>query len=258
MVNLGPYTTSDSGGVSVSEYRCAFCSGVFDSFGSLYQHCKMTSLHEWCGRCERALRDEKAFDAHLTYSSYHNFCPQCDRDFPLMSKLHDHQVGDHHWCHECDSYFDNDNNLRMVRDGAFVSQLRNSLLFPAFSPAHNFTASTYSSTSRLQCYGCDRLFPSFSAMLIHLEAGNCTSGANTRILTQLISKHPLNHRYFRRRLGLSPYFCPRCKREFVLLSGLYQHAENVFSCRGHLQRDAPLGRCIDISAEESDVVTLFQ
>lgn len=152
MVNLGPYTTINNefdDGTLEFEYCCAFCNGVFNSYGALYQHCKMTSLHEWCGRCERALRDEKAFDAHLLHSKYHNFCPQCDRDFPVMSRLHDHQIEDHHWCHGCDTYYENDNNLRMARCHAFNSFGRFSLPKLSFLSSSCFIPADHSHSINL-------------------------------------------------------------------------------------------------------------
>nr|KMM63867.1 hypothetical protein CPAG_00220 [Coccidioides posadasii RMSCC 3488] len=130
--------------------------------------------------------DERAFDLH------HNLWPKCSFDFPTKSGLSVHQVQAYHCC-------DNKNNLR---------------LHP-LSRRHRGP----------QCYGYKRLFPSFSAMIIRLEAGACARGTGLRSITLPVVKCHSAHR----QSGMPPYCYPSCERVFTTLSGTCQHAEYFLS-----------------------------
>lgn len=105
MINLGHYTTAWNDGEIV--YDCAFCSKGCNSFSSLVQHCKMTTLHAWCHQCERAFPSESAKEDHRKNSSRHYFCTICNTsgEYASYTELREHKIDQHNWCYTCDQYF---------------------------------------------------------------------------------------------------------------------------------------------------------
>ncbi|KAL2003491.1 hypothetical protein VTN02DRAFT_3700 [Thermoascus thermophilus] len=121
-------------------------------------------------------------------------------------------------CDSCGKYFENENNLRMHER--------------SHEPAD------------LECYGssCYRNFASFSAMLIHLESGNCDSGTDCNEINDLAVTCFQHKKYSTDIADYYPYFCPCCSRQFRLLSGLYQHAETTPGCKYLLEQPYSLAK----------------
>ncbi|OAX82030.1 hypothetical protein ACJ72_03627 [Emergomyces africanus] len=90
-----------------------------------------------------------------------------------------------------------------------------------------------------QCFGCDRMFSSFSAMLIHLESGNCCTSRTE--LNSIVADYMDSDQYFRGFHQFFPFNCPDCQTEFRHLSSLYQHVEMVPECRYLDNRNNCLG-----------------
>ena len=69
-------------------------------------------------------------------------------------------------------------------------------------------------------------------MLIHLESGNCESGATEDELDNMARECYQSRKYINdgHEDGEWLYRCPSCEVEFSKLSALYQHAEDVPPC----------------------------
>ncbi|EGC48341.1 C2H2 finger domain-containing protein [Histoplasma capsulatum var. duboisii H88] len=237
MVNLGPYITRNNYGRT--EYECAYCYKTTTSLTALGQHCRDSAAHSWCCRCERVFPHARALNDHLKYSSSHNVCERdyCDEDFATYDEWARHNVDHHNWCRpcnwfardqyaltlhdinqhfmcaECGSFFQNDNNRRM----------------------HMIT---HQERDR-ECYGCTRMFSSFSSMLIHLESGTCFTDRGQ--LNYVATEYMDSDEYFRGFDTMNPFFCPACQTGFNRLSSLYQHVEMRPDCV-HL---LCYGECLD-------------
>lgn len=135
MVVLGKYIHYDG-----IDYRYNLCDRWFFSAAALVAHCRNTTRHAWCERCERVFRSDFEKEKHLSASTSHNVCWKCyrGRDFWSPMDLRRHKEQDHDWCADCDiyfsyqlqlrvhdikvhnmcsdcgAYFKNENNLRMV------------------------------------------------------------------------------------------------------------------------------------------------
>lgn len=69
-------------------------------------------------------------------------------------------------------------------------------------------------------------------MLIHLEAANCPGGLVVPGEIEFLAGSCYQARKYSYMIfDRFPYFCPRCRRQFWLLSGLVQHAETSPGCR---------------------------
>lgn len=153
-MDLGPYLACD--GVN---YECTICDRYFCSEFALYTHCRQTSRHQWCERCLRAFVSAQAKNTHLRKSSRHNvcstcpqlqdfatgeelqdhlvkshhFCPQCNVYYNSVEQLQEHDITQHHLCVKCGDYFANKNNLQMHQQkhqrSTYSPPLRAQLLF---------------------------------------------------------------------------------------------------------------------------------
>ncbi|PGH10763.1 hypothetical protein AJ80_07413 [Polytolypa hystricis UAMH7299] len=215
MVDLRNYITRDTS--YGTEYECAYCSKTCQSLHALYQHCMMSSMHAWCHRCDRLFRNEDAKRAHIKNSLSHHVCGECDDDFTTLTGLERHREEVHCICSVCNQEFKNYNNLRMSKCDMKHKQVHLS--------------------RNIECYGshCYRTFPSFSAMLVHLESGSCSSGTSCEDLFDIAGGEWSRDDFMDPFDSHEPYCCPECRSWFRHLSSLYQHIEHVPSCSGHLR-----------------------
>jgi hypothetical protein len=91
----------------------------------------------------------------------------------------------------------------------------------------------------IECYGCYRKFPTYPAMIIHLESATCASGIDMIDLNEsaamcfqwkayldedyreeLLDRTDLEDEYYEK---VYPFLCPGCSGCFTKLSGLFQH-----------------------------------
>ncbi|KAK2743456.1 hypothetical protein FQN55_007227 [Onygenales sp. PD_40] len=223
MVNLGPYITRDDHGKK--EFECAYCYKTTNSLRALYQHCRDSPSHSWCGRCERVFRNASAKAAHERYSYSHYVCYPCQLDFTTNGQLVQHDVNHHYRCPHCRWFGDDNDDLTQHKAEAHhICQQCGE----RFENNNNLRMHQISHKPRYQeCYGCDREFHAFSAMLIHLEAENCACDISKDELYDLAgSYYEANDQY-----RDEPWFdCPECDNSLKTLSGLYQHAEMRPDC----------------------------
>ena len=90
----------------------------------------------------------------------------------------------------------------------------------------------------IECPGCVHMFPTESAMVLHLEAGTCGSGVNLDEITDLAFECRQS-RYYSSGHSDFDFECPTCETSFVYMSGLLQHAESRF-CDEELTWGSPL------------------
>ena len=102
----------------------------------------------------------------------------------------------------------------------------------------------------IECWGCERMFSTFSGMIIHLERGSCPSGINAKDLNKSAAmcyqwSHFIYDQYRICLLSREhdescsctpyPFKCPDCDIGFPHLSALFQHVETR-SCDQELDK----------------------
>ncbi|KIW23076.1 uncharacterized protein PV07_11305 [Cladophialophora immunda] len=174
---------------------CIPCDRQFVFINGLLNHCRNAEVHqgEWCERCQWLFVSPAARQAHVDNSPRHNICTPCDLDFSTAALLESHDVDVHNMCMDCGKYF------RKVND---LMQHKRSHL-----------------PLEIECLGCDRLFSEFSAMMIHLESGNCESGIDRDDIDSYIRDCGYVNELYD---GLM-YQCPDCEADFRFASALCQH-----------------------------------
>lgn len=230
-------------------YECHSCDNrSFSSEMSLLQHCR-SNVHkwEWCERCQWLFVSSDARESHWRASDQHWRCFLCDEDFhtPYEMKSHAarihgwcvdcrdriftdyvaHRIKCHHRCEDCAKEFETENNLRMVSL---------SLSLPLSCANVALSTSTVKFICLLQspCLGCQRRFITDSALLIHLESGNCSSGVNCDDVDRWAFQC-YQHRYFTNDWqDQLRYRCPGCESDFPYVSSLLQHTESP-ACAAH-------------------------
>ncbi|EXJ74051.1 uncharacterized protein A1O5_02345, partial [Cladophialophora psammophila CBS 110553] len=180
-------------------YFCRPCDRPFNTYHGALNHCQNARVHqdEWCERCRRLFVSSAAYRTHLDNSSHHNVCDPCHLDFRTSDRLESHDVAVHNMCIECGKYFENGNNLMQHKRSHLPADI--------------------------QCLGCFRQFSEFSAMIIHLESGNCESGLNRDDIDSWIFDSFVTSPYVSRWTDYYRYKCPECESDFVFLSALCQH-----------------------------------
>ena len=186
---------------------CDRCDRSFRSWPALQQHLDNSSNHHICDNCDLDFSTDWALTQHYVQSPHHHYCQRCDEDFdddddlkthyedehhycgicekvslylnffvtPLSMipqqifnserGLHEHNRQKHWYCESCKRVFQNQNNLN--------SHLRSSIHKPAvfLCPGRN----------------CNRSFISEAALVLHCEAGTCSSGVNRQVLNKVVS-----------------------------------------------------------------------
>ncbi|KAL2783495.1 hypothetical protein BJX66DRAFT_127263 [Aspergillus keveii] len=243
MNTIGPYLVQKPTILDIpspgptTAHACTLCSRFFVSQSALYSHFRFSTQHEWCEKCSRVFVPTAARDAHFRESSRHNICPTCGRlqDFDTPAELARHLEEFHFCCTSCSPYVYHDSPEELRRHD--VAQ--HNLCIKCgdyFGNANNLLMHQQRHQPRtMRCYGCDHTFKSFSGMLIHLESGACASQMTEDQIDALAHRCYQSRKYVLRGLDGGEgwmYKCPTCYREFMKLSALYQHAEDVMDC-GH-------------------------
>ena len=96
-------------------------------------------------------------------------------------------------------------------------------------------------TKDVECAGCPRMFVSESAMVLHLEAGTCESGADRDRVDDIAFECYQSKKYTCKDNPDSYFECPTCSKPFIWMSGLLQHVESD-NCDEELEWPQPLGK----------------
>ncbi|TVY89591.1 Zinc finger protein [Lachnellula willkommii] len=186
---------------------------------------------EHCGPCDRWFNTYNGYIQHVNNSAAHQSpsyysdweCDSCDRSFGTETSLHQHcsSARDHPYCIPC---------KRM-----FISE-------------HNLMQHMHSKThSSMPCPFCKSTFANASGVIIHLEAGRCSSGFDRHRINEAIRKLDRNNVITRPMIEMPGYGggrvetiatgrawngygyeCYLCEREFNSLNGLNNHLKSPF------------------------------
>ncbi|UKZ58285.1 hypothetical protein TrVGV298_012153 [Trichoderma virens] len=161
------------------------------------QHISDSPNHHVCIHCQTLVDfvTEQQLDNHL--EQVHNWCSSCDLVFEYWDDLEEHDVDEHNKCLECGNYFSSPSNLKN----------------------HKLTHAE----KNVECFACYRKFVSKSAMMLHLEVGNCPSGVDRSDIDDYARQCRQWPQYIDHD---DDYKCPTCGKWFHHMSGLLQHVES--------------------------------
>ncbi|KAG5763886.1 hypothetical protein H9Q72_008016 [Fusarium xylarioides] len=211
---------------------CPPCDRHFRLESSLDQHIRAVHSQTYCWRCERHFPHRRAKQQHIENSPRHHICSQCyyQTDFHSQVELNDHLIEDHHACLPCDEYFSDEEDLLEhdvdVHDkcrtcGRFFNSRSNLINHRKVHAAKN-----------VECLGCSRMFISYSAMVLHLEANTCESGSDEHSIRQLVWDYYEIYRTWNHDHD-DDLDCDSCGTYFTKLSALLQHVESE-SCQASI------------------------
>lgn len=174
---------------------------------------------------------------HLVKS--HHFCLDCDLYYDSVEQLQEHDVTLHYLCVKCGDCSANKNSFQMVVD---QRELNSPICFVLTGPSLQHQQKHQPRNQ--ECYGCYQIFKSFSGMLIHLESGNCASNVTEDEIDNMARECYQSRKYINDCLedGGCVYKCPSCEGEFSKLSALYQHAEDVPTCSSPINGHGSLAK----------------
>ena len=112
----------------------------------------------YCHRCDRSFSSSQALEQHVENSSSHFVCNECRIDLASDDELHEHCRQLHWYCSTCKEVFESAEDLRVHRR----------------SPDHH--------SKCLSCpvASCKKQFASVSAIMQHLERGDCRPASGAR------------------------------------------------------------------------------
>lgn len=163
--------------------KCNTCSSGFASVPLLQDH-QRSSNHCFCRQCNRLFTTASHLDRHLRFAPAHSMqyhCCDCDRDFVdeqalsqhLQFKIHpakvDSSKSNKYPCTKCD---------RKFKTKPALNQHLSSLVHNPLSDIKCVASSD-----------CAARFTSPSAMILHLESGNCSSRMTRERLNFLIQSN---------------------------------------------------------------------
>ncbi|KAF0637021.1 hypothetical protein FPSE5266_06990 [Fusarium pseudograminearum] len=164
-----------------------------------FQHVANSYKHHVCTHCDHGPDYETADDLNHHLEEDHNACLECNEMFYDEEDLIQHDVDVHNRCPTCQRFFDSPSNL-MNHEKVHMEK-------------------------NMKCLACPRMFISNSAMMLHLEHGTCESGANLRVIQNVVADWyeeygPAGHDHE------DDFRCENCGSYFNRLSALLQHAES--------------------------------
>ncbi|RMZ69222.1 zinc finger protein [Pyrenophora seminiperda CCB06] len=194
-------------------YDCSLCDRQFSTLWQFLQHCDNSPNHPRCPVCGFVGCTWKEFLEHYRETDHRTVCRGCIGHWAPESWGYDDHLEDENVCPTCEMHFNSPSNL-----------------------AHHEMVHLEKSE---ECFGCSRTFSTYPAMILHVEAGTCTTGLNKLDLNRSAAmcfqwKAWLNEEYRDDLLDLRdteedycepvrPFKCPECDVEFTKLSGLFQH-----------------------------------
>ncbi|KIV99803.1 uncharacterized protein PV09_08607 [Verruconis gallopava] len=208
----------------------------------------------YCLRCARTFRSVHALQQHYNDSFSHHRCDVCGTDEPTWEKLlqHHRKTGHRVVCQGCD---DGDGMTWIPGSQEYQDHLRECNVCTTceehFQSPGNLENHKIAHLQRtIKCYGCDRKFPTYPSMIIHLESGACPSEIDYIDLNEsaalcyqwkafldedyrddLLDRYDLDLQYAE---TVYPFECPGCDSYFRRLSALFQHVYST-ACNQDLQ-----------------------
>ncbi|CAG1969898.1 unnamed protein product [Fusarium graminearum] len=166
-----------------------------------------------------------AMQAHVTNSYKHHVCTHCDHepDYETADDLNHHLEEDHNACLECNEMFYDEEDL--IQHDVDVHNRCPTCQRFFDSPSNLMNHEKVHLEKNMKCLACPRMFISNSAMMLHLEHGTCESGANLRVIQNVVADWyeeygPAGHDHE------DDFRCENCGSCFNRLSALLQHAES--------------------------------
>ncbi|PVH95299.1 hypothetical protein DM02DRAFT_164022 [Periconia macrospinosa] len=197
----------------------------------------------WCSRCGRGFSSQRALQQHYNDSANHYRCGVCEFDALSWDKLCSHYRETEHRivCQGCD---DGKGATWSAGSSAYFAHLKEENVCETCEEHFETSSNLYHHKMvhmerSVECYGCYQKFITYPAMILHLEAGTCSSNIDRFDLNEsaamcyqwkafvdedyrdeLLDRDDLQWKYSE---PVYAFRCPECGAGFTKLSGLFQH-----------------------------------
>ncbi|KAJ4016350.1 hypothetical protein NW752_003472 [Fusarium irregulare] len=222
--SASPETAASSFDCSNSSH-CGPCKRYFRDDAALDQHILAKHHDTYCWRCDRHFTHVSGLEQHVANSSKHHVCTHCDGepDYDTEEDLNEHLEEFHNACLECNEIFYDEEDL-IAHDVEMHNRCATCQRF-FDSPSNLLNHKKVHLEKNIKCLACPRMFISNSAMMLHMEHGTCESGANLRVIKNLVADWyedygSVGHHHE------DDFRCENCGSHFLRLSALLQHAES--------------------------------
>ncbi|GJN87719.1 hypothetical protein Rhopal_000674-T1 [Rhodotorula paludigena] len=198
---------------SNKHHYCLRCSEDFDTHSDLIDHKNESWSHHRCPLCTFDGEEDYDLTSHIDRAHYRCGLDDCGRILSTAPGRDMHRRAVHLYCTAHSRFFKNEDNLKQHMQSA-LHVVPN---FPCIMPS------------------CDFKTVDQSAMILHLEAGQCPSGVTRSSVASYFLDNDYN-RIVTNPYGPRHFECKACNKDFNHMSGLAQHLKHG-SC-GALKDDS--------------------
>ncbi|KAI1086056.1 hypothetical protein F5B19DRAFT_487766 [Rostrohypoxylon terebratum] len=186
--------------------------------------------------CKRSFESSRAKQQHLEDSPSHYVCTKCDYrpDLNSEAELKEHAETAYNCCTICDRVFDAPYQLQQHDMCKTCGTYCNS---PSDLKNHLKTHTP----KNVKYFGCVEMFVWDSAMMLHLETGNCESGTDEDYMTRMAFKCSESGKYICCDKPDFNFKCPTCDTPFSFISGVLQHIKSDY-CDDDLTANSSLSK----------------
>ncbi|KAJ7264778.1 hypothetical protein C8J57DRAFT_407549 [Mycena rebaudengoi] len=266
--------------------ECDRCQRWFNSYSALHQHENNSPHHFICQDCDLDFTSWMGLKEHYVQSRAHAYCQQCDEHFDDTEDLETHYETAHFFCAQCRKIFKNqfglDEHYRQSEQHHYCVPCKRLFMSASNLRFHLNSATHQPKDVICPGRGCGQAFVSRSALVLHLESGNCRSGATRQIVDRYVRQYDTNNvitdpsrlltggsggdtvRYYATAAAWNgaAYECYLCHRGYRSLPALNQHLASpahedkiyvcpLSTCRAHFPTLS--GLCQHIESERCGV-----
>ncbi|KIJ50646.1 hypothetical protein M422DRAFT_224621 [Sphaerobolus stellatus SS14] len=167
---------------------CDRCERGFNSLHGLQRHEADSPKHHICDDCDMDFATWVGLEQHWIQSGRHAYCRICQEHFNGDEDLDDHYDEAHYPCKSCNKLFNNERGLHEHNRQKHWYCIDCRRLFQSQSNLNSHLNSSTHKPKDIVCPGkdCGGRFVSVSALLLHFEAGRCSSGMTRDKLNRYI------------------------------------------------------------------------
>ncbi|TFK42097.1 hypothetical protein BDQ12DRAFT_677641 [Crucibulum laeve] len=175
---------------------CERCDRFFSNQRALWQHKDNSGNHNRCEDCNFDSHTWVGLKRHWIKSSRHSYCERCNEHYSSDAELYDHYDEKHDYCRKCNRLFVNqyglDEHYRQSPTHHYCAPCKRHFSSESNLQSH-MNSSAHKQKSVMCWKGCGLGFVSNSAMILHMESGNCRSGMNRATVNEVVRQYDRNN-----------------------------------------------------------------
>ncbi|TFK42099.1 hypothetical protein BDQ12DRAFT_625021 [Crucibulum laeve] len=176
---------------------CERCDRSFGSQRALWQHKNNSGNHNICEDCGLDFPTWGGLKEHWVQSPRHSYCQRCNEHYDSDAELYEHYDEEHYYCRKCNRFFENqyglDEHYRQSQAHHYCAPCKRHFLSASNLQSHMNSSVHKPKSVMCPLKGCGLGFVSTSAMILHMESGNCRSGMDRATVNKVVRHYDRNN-----------------------------------------------------------------